>query len=300
MRHLFAALLLLSIATSAFADDALQVTALGLNVRKGPGTGYGVVEVTQQGDVHPALGQSGSWKKIQFGDATGWAHQSYLTVSSTPVSIVTASSLNVRTGAGTQYRVLGVLPNGTRVAVLGTSGAWKNVTYRSRTGWVHGSYLAPSGTNPPPPTNPPQSQAGFIQLAANGPGFYCYSSPTRRWGLPQFVYGFERVARRWSLEHAKPRIGVGDISLENGGDISGHVSHEKGVDGDFLPIRNDGVEGRVTIYDSYYSRTYTQRVIDLFVSEIRVKYVFFNDTQTQHTTEWPNHANHFHVRMYEP
>lgn len=300
MRHLLTALLLATLALPAFADDAVQVTALGLNVRTGPGTGYSVIEVTQKDDVHPVLGASGSWKKIQFGSGTAWAHSGYLAASSTPVSVVTATGLNVRTGAGTSYRVLGVLPQGARVAVLAASGAWKQVTWRSRTGWVHGSYLAPSGTNPPPGSNPPQSQAGFIQLAANGPGFYCYSPATRRWGRPEFVYGFERVARRWSLEGPRPRIGVGDISLMNGGDISGHVSHEKGVDGDFLPVRSDGVEGRVTIYDSYYSRALTQRVIDLFVAEIKVKYVFFNDAQTTHTTEWPNHANHFHVRMYEP
>ncbi|MBI4615723.1 MAG: penicillin-insensitive murein endopeptidase [Planctomycetes bacterium] len=280
----------------AEANDAVQVTAQGLNVRSGPGTSNNVLAVIQDGTVHPVLGTSGSWTKIQFGSGVGWSHGAYLRGSSTPVSVVTAGALNVRSGAGTQYRVLGSLPKGTRVAVLGSSGAWKEITFGTRKAWAHGNYLAPNGTNPPP-SNPPQSDAGFIQLAASGQGFFCYSPADRRWGRPAFVYGFERIARRWALENRGPRIGVGDISLRNGGPISGHVSHQLGVDGDFRPIRNDGREDRVTIFDAAYSRTLTQRVIDLFVAELPVTYIFFNDKKTSHTTPWPNHDNHFHVRI---
>ena len=69
------------------------------------------------------------------------------------------------------------------------------------------------------------------------------------------VYGFERVARRWARDYASwPRIGVGDISAEDGGYLSGHASHQKGVDMDASPVRNDGAEARVTIFDSASGR----------------------------------------------
>ena len=65
-----------------------------------------------------------------------------------------------------------------------------------------------------------------------------------------------------------------------------------------LQIRNAGREGRATIYDSFYSRTYTQRILDLLRSEMRVRLILFNDSRVRGVQHWPNHANHFHVRIY--
>ena len=86
-------------------------------------------------------------------------------------------------------------------------------------------------------------------------------------------------------------------STENGGRISGHASHRYGVDVDLRPMRNDGREGRVTIHQRAYSRTLTQHVIDLFVAELPVTHIFFNDRRTRHTQYWKNHDNHLHVRI---
>jgi len=95
---------------------------------------------------------------------------------------------------------------------------------------------------------------------------------------------------------------VGDISLLGGGDISGHVSHEKGVDIDVRPLRDDWAEEGVLWTDSVYSRERTQELIDLFWanSHLAVDRIFFNDEATQGTQPWLNHDNHFHVRFRHP
>jgi uncharacterized protein YgiM (DUF1202 family) len=49
--------------------------------------------------------------------------------------------LNVRSGAGTQYKVVGSLKNGTKVEVLDKSGSWYRIKYGSMTGYVSGQYL---------------------------------------------------------------------------------------------------------------------------------------------------------------
>ncbi len=55
---------------------------------------------------------------------------------------VTASSLNVRSGPGTGYAVIGTLSYGTAVTVTGTSGTWSSIS-SPRSGWVASQYLRP-------------------------------------------------------------------------------------------------------------------------------------------------------------
>lgn len=310
-------------ALTAFAGDAraqgaVEVTASTLNVRSGPSTGDRVLGQARQGQVYAVVARSGVWARIQFGATTGWSHGDYLRASSAQVMSVTASSLNVRTGADTRFRALGTLPRGAQVAVRGSQGAWRQINYQGQDAWVHGDYLAAAGsTNPAPapapapaptpapapaPTPPPSasrptSSAGFIQLAASGPGFYSYAVAGRRWGKPAMVYGIERIARRWETEQrGAPRMGVGDISAMNGGRISGHASHQKGVDVDVRPVRTSG-EGPVTRFMSTYSRARTSTLIGMYRRELSTTHVFFNDNTIAGTQYWRNHDNHFHVRI---
>ncbi|MDF1665918.1 MAG: penicillin-insensitive murein endopeptidase [Planctomycetota bacterium] len=288
-----------------------EVTASRLNVRSGPSTGYRVLGSVARGTVLETLGpKSGSWIKVRYNNRDAWVHGNYMktvatnnttTTSSTQTSYVTAGSLNVRSGPSTRYRRIGSLSRGTAVEVLSSSGSWRKVKLQSGTGWVHGKYLSsskPSSTTPTSSSSTP-SRKGYIQLSNSGPGYFGYYSANRRWGTPTFIYGIQRVARRFKTANpSAPRLGVGDISYMNGGKMSGHASHQKGVDGDFRPLKNNGTEGRVTIFQSTYSRSLSQKMFDLFDQELRIKYIFFNDKNTRHTTPWPNHDNHFHVRIY--
>lgn len=52
--------------------------------------------------------------------------------------IVTASSLNVRSGPGPEFPATTAIPRGTVVEAVGKSGVWVRI---SQDGWVHGSYL---------------------------------------------------------------------------------------------------------------------------------------------------------------
>ena len=51
------------------------------------------------------------------------------------------TDLNMRSGPGTGYQVLGVIPAGAPVAVLGCDGSWCQVNYAGRIGYANGSYL---------------------------------------------------------------------------------------------------------------------------------------------------------------
>lgn len=318
-------------AFAAFASPASAqertpavVTASALNIRSGPGTGYRVLGSLRNGAQVTIIGRSGAWRRLQLdGSRTAWGHGAYLRegasagggVSSggatTSQARVTASALNVRTGPGTNNSILGQLASGAVVSIIGSSGGWRQIRYGNGTGWVSGAYLAPitgsgsgsgsgsnnGGTPPPPNTNRPTSRAGYIQLPASGRGFYGYYRAAARWGQPRLVYGLERIGQRWS---GPGPFGVGDISLENGGPISGHASHRVGVDVDVRPVRSDGARSPVTYQQSAYSRTHTTNLLNLFAAELRLSNLFWNDARhgsrapVQH---WPNHDNHFHARI---
>jgi uncharacterized protein YraI len=298
----FAVVVLLGLAASAaHAQDAMEVTASALNVRSGPGTANGVIGLAHQGEVYPVLARQGEWVRLQFGARDGWSHGSYLRSSSAEVKAVSADSLNVRSGGATRFRALGHLPRGARVAVRASSGDWRRIDFEGRAGWVHGAYLVTPGTTPvtpqPAPGSRPTSRAGFIQLRASGPGFRSIAPASRRWGTPTMVYGLERIAARWAAqEPTAGRMSIEDISFENGGPISGHASHQRGVDADVWPIRTDGSEGAVTRFQSAYSRTRTTALLRLVQAELPVTHIFWNDSTAPGVSDWPNHDNHFHVR----
>ncbi len=53
----------------------------------------------------------------------------------------TTNALNMRAGAGTNYKSLLVIPQGSVVQVLGTDGNWSNIIYNGTTGWASSDYL---------------------------------------------------------------------------------------------------------------------------------------------------------------
>lgn len=127
---------------------SVMATTANLNMRSGPGTGYGILKVIPKGaQVQASTLQSGFYK-VTYGGTTGWASASYLTaVTSAPAPAPTVSyvkttvNLNMRTGAGTGYGIIATIPIGTRVQTSGMSGGWYKVIHNGTTGWVSGSYV---------------------------------------------------------------------------------------------------------------------------------------------------------------
>ena len=131
-----------------------------VNVRSGPGTGYSVLGSAKKGAVYTVTGQSGSWYKIDYNGKTGYISATYLSVSGTtnPPAAQTGTvvncttSVNVRSGAGTGYAVIGSAPKGAKYTVTGQSGSWYKIDYNGKTGYISSTYLSVSGTTNPPPT----------------------------------------------------------------------------------------------------------------------------------------------------
>ena len=141
-------------ATASFANsNEGTVTADALNVRSGPSTSYSITTKLYKGDKVEILETSNGWHKIKASNGKiGWVSGDYIKVSSgstsqpstsTTKATVTATSLNVRSGAGTSYSVITKLSKGTVVDVLeSASNGWKKIkTSGGTTGWVSRDYL---------------------------------------------------------------------------------------------------------------------------------------------------------------
>ena len=138
-------------ATASFANsNEGTVTADALNVRSGPSTSYSITTKLYKGDKVEILETSNGWHKIKASNGKiGWVSGDYIKVYSGSTSqtsykaTVTATSLNVRSGAGTSYSVITKLSKGTVVDVIeSASNGWKKIkTSGGTTGWASGDYL---------------------------------------------------------------------------------------------------------------------------------------------------------------
>ena len=148
-------------AQSQFGTGTVDGSAV--NVRSGPGTGYGVLGQVNEGDTLPVIGVSGAWLKVTYKNADAYIHSDYLPVSyitggsSAPAEtapapqsqegtgVITGNNVCLRSGPGTGYSILGTYNSGTKMTITGSSGDWYAVTYNGTKGYVYKQYLSQSG-----------------------------------------------------------------------------------------------------------------------------------------------------------
>ena len=167
----------LSVCGLASAQTCVQATSIA-NVRTGPGTGYTVIGQVPSGNSYVAASKSGDWWKIYFDGRSGYTYGPlYRTLSGTTGVKVTADLMNVRSGPGTGYTILGKATMGeifywTQYAGLN---GWYKVNWGGRTAYLNGGFVVrvslPGGstTPPPPPTEPPPADDGSTSSASASP-----------------------------------------------------------------------------------------------------------------------------------
>ncbi|MEI6064630.1 MAG: penicillin-insensitive murein endopeptidase [Pseudanabaena sp. ELA748] len=140
----------------------------------------------------------------------------------------------------------------------------------------------------------------FQKIADSGSGFECYGPDHKRFGRPEVLKAITSVAEEWAKRYPSgPRLGVGNLSLEQGGEMPPHTSHQDGVDVDFAPIASTNAEIGLTWTAPEYSRDRTQELVNLLKANphAQVKLILFNDPDVQDVEPWAGHDNHLHVRF---
>lgn len=116
------------------SPGAARIVGKNVNVRGKAGFAGEVIAKLQDGDTVNVIeqvilsktkaGEPSQWAKINFpANANVWVHSSYLN----PDKTVKPRKLNVRTGAGENYSVVGTLTQGTVVKEISTKGNWTEI-----------------------------------------------------------------------------------------------------------------------------------------------------------------------------
>lgn len=145
---------------NTYATIVMNSATSKLNVRSGPGDGYDVVAKLPYGTRVQVLGEDGEWYRLRSNATVGYARKEYVVMDAVVeeekdnqqvigYAVVQMGSsgarLNVRSGPGTGYRVLGTVTHGERLSVLNVSGGWMAIAFDGQTGYVSDAYARMEG-----------------------------------------------------------------------------------------------------------------------------------------------------------
>ena len=142
---------------TAPAIDTGTVIGGALNLRSGPGTNFSVLALMPGGSTVSITGalQNGFYP-VRYNGINGFASATYLqigsqpTATSTPITPTTqpteaawtTANVNLRSGAGTNFGVMTVVPNGSQVTVTGgLTNNFYPVTYSGTSGFISATYI---------------------------------------------------------------------------------------------------------------------------------------------------------------
>ena len=134
------------------ANYIVTTSSSNLNVRSGAGTKYSKIGSLAKGTVVEVVEIKDGWAKIIFPSdkyTNGYVSAQYLTKQSTsPETVigtktVIARVLNVRSGAGTSYSIVGKLNRNTKVEVIETvaNGSWSKIKFNGGYAYVSSTYI---------------------------------------------------------------------------------------------------------------------------------------------------------------
>lgn len=122
------------------------VTGKLLNIRSGPGTDFDILGTLHLGNEVRILEQRAVDGALWGLTDIGWVSMEYVsfdfTATPTVTGTVTAKTLNVRSGAGTGYDVVGTLKKGDQIQILEQTTAGGKTWGRTTLGWVSLEYVS--------------------------------------------------------------------------------------------------------------------------------------------------------------
>ncbi|KZD30696.1 N-acetylmuramoyl-L-alanine amidase [Bacillus cereus] len=134
------------------------VNATSLRVRTGPAAYHSVIGGVLNGTTLNVVGSENGWFKVNYQGKTGYVSSEFVKFvkggTATPEQpkqpeqgvigdyYINASALNVRSGEGTNYRIIGALPQGQKVQVISENSGWSKIKYNGQTGYIGTRFLS--------------------------------------------------------------------------------------------------------------------------------------------------------------
>lgn len=287
---------LLSAATSALLVLGASATDLGvgtvtadaLRLRSEAGTESSILATATAGESVVVLEEAGEgWYKVDYKSVEGYMSSEYLEVASQADVAIgyglvqsEGSTLNVRSGPGTDTDVVTVLYDHTVVTINGIDNGWFKISYKDKTGYVLSDYMvtckdaAGSRGDSPMVAVAAVSSLGqqVVEYAkqylgtpyvwgGNGPYSFDCSGFTK-YVYAHFGYTLNRTASAQlsnGVSVARGEWQPGDLVFFYNGKVSTPVSHV-GIyvgDGQFIHASTNTYSVQFdSLYSNHYSKTY--------------------------------------------
>ena len=184
------------------ASNAVVTVHGDMNVRNGPGTDQERIGGATEGQEFAITGrnQDGDWWQIDFDGQSGWIYAPFVTASNeenVPIvddssaqlpalaadspspeepAVIVLGEMNIRSGAGTEYDIIGSATAGQEFGITGKNQEedWWQIDLDGQTGWIYAPFvvasnaesvpvvaaaLTPPADNSPPPATDEQEDA---------------------------------------------------------------------------------------------------------------------------------------------
>ena len=138
--------------TVSATESEFPMTAVtDVNVRDAAGMHGDIIGVLSPGEGVIATGNHNGWYHVDYKGESGYVYHQWLTFAGTDengdiaagseIDMYVATGVNIRSGPGTDYRIIGGLDEGEMVQVTGKTDGWCRVNHGGQTGYVYGQYL---------------------------------------------------------------------------------------------------------------------------------------------------------------
>ena len=122
------------------------VTGSGLRLRNSADSSAKTIDTASKNEVVVVVSKHGDWYKVIYDLQEGYMHGDYLNVSKTEnaelgYGKITASTVNIRSGAGASYGKVDQAKRGEKVYIIGLNSGWYKVIYENSIGYIRGDYV---------------------------------------------------------------------------------------------------------------------------------------------------------------
>jgi SH3-like domain-containing protein len=140
IQSIITCLLIMLLAATASAER-LAVSAPVANIRSGPGTSHTVLWKVEKYFPLRIIEKSGEWYHFEdFEGDKGWVHQSL--VSKISAVVTKNDACNIRSGPGTDNKIIFTVEKGIPFKVLKREGNWIHIEHADGDkGWIHKSLI---------------------------------------------------------------------------------------------------------------------------------------------------------------
>lgn len=157
----------LSVSAQAEADLGTGVPntdGASLNLRSGPGTGFDKLADIPGDAVLTLTGLDNGWYLTSYNGVSGYVSSDYVTLAGTSASLPSmasaepavqygilntdGSSLNLRSGPGTEFDKVASIPGSAVLTITGVSGGWYLTSYAGVSGYVSGEFITLTDSMP--------------------------------------------------------------------------------------------------------------------------------------------------------